>query len=127
TGRDRNGGYAEYAAIPSSSIFPIPDLLSDEEAAPLLCAGAIGYRSLLLSGVKNGESLGLLGFGASSHLILKLVKTYFQIQMYLFSPEIQMSNNFQLSWEQNGPVFSMKIHLLKYDPSLIPHLHGNPL
>ena len=61
-------------AIPSSSTFSIPEMLSDEEAAPLLCAGAIGYRSLLLSGVKNGESLGLLGFGASSHLILKLVK-----------------------------------------------------
>ena len=77
TGRDRNGGYAEYMVIPSSSAFPIPKQLSDEEAAPLLCAGAIGYRSLLLSGIKNGDSLGLLGFGASSHLILKLVNHIF--------------------------------------------------
>jgi len=77
TGRDRNGGYAEYMVIPSSSAFPIPKQLSDEEAAPLLCAGAIGYRSLLLSRIKNGDSLGLLGFGASSHLILKLVNHLF--------------------------------------------------
>jgi propanol-preferring alcohol dehydrogenase len=77
TGRDQNGGYAEFISVPSNSVFAIPELLTDEEAAPLLCAGAIGYRSLILSGVKNGDSLGLLGFGASSHLVLKLVRNIF--------------------------------------------------
>ena len=74
TGRDADGGYAEFIAVPGGSAFPIPDYLSDTSAAPLLCAGAIGYRSLRLSGIKNGDSLGLTGFGGSAHLVLKMVK-----------------------------------------------------
>jgi propanol-preferring alcohol dehydrogenase len=58
--------------VPESSIFPIPEVFSDAEAAPLLCAGAIGYRSLKLTGLSNGQSLGLTGFGASAHLVLKM-------------------------------------------------------
>ncbi|MFH2038877.1 MAG: zinc-dependent alcohol dehydrogenase family protein [Chloroflexota bacterium] len=73
TGRDAHGGYAEYMAIPSTFCFPIPDQISDLEAAPLMCAGAIGYRSLKLTGIENGQTLGLIGFGASAHLILKMV------------------------------------------------------
>lgn len=73
TGRDRNGGYAEYMIVPASYCYPIPDLISDVDAAPLLCAGAIGYRSLNLTGIKDGDTLGLIGFGASAHLVLKLV------------------------------------------------------
>jgi len=73
TGRDTHGGYAEYMIVPAAFCYPIPDLISDVEAAPLLCAGAIGYRSLNLTGIKNGETLGLIGFGASAHLVLKLV------------------------------------------------------
>jgi propanol-preferring alcohol dehydrogenase len=72
TGRDAHGGYAEYMTVPDSSIFPIPEVFSDAEAAPLLCAGAIGYRSLKLTGLRNGQSLGLTGFGASAHLVLKM-------------------------------------------------------
>jgi len=72
TGRDANGGYAEYMAVPESSIFQIPEVFTDAEAAPLLCAGAIGYRSLKLTGLRNGQSLGLTGFGASAHLVLKI-------------------------------------------------------
>jgi propanol-preferring alcohol dehydrogenase len=72
TGRDANGGYAEYMKIHENFAYPIPDFFSDAEAAPLFCAGAIGYRSLNLTQIKNGQSLGLTGFGASAHLVLKL-------------------------------------------------------
>jgi propanol-preferring alcohol dehydrogenase len=57
--------------------YPIPAFFSDAEAAPLFCAGAIGYRSLNLTGLRNGQSLGLTGFGASAHLVLKLAKHMF--------------------------------------------------
>ncbi len=73
TGRDVNGGYAELMTVPEAFAFPIPSIFSDAEAAPLLCAGAIGYRSLRLANVTNGEPLGLTGFGASGHLVLKMV------------------------------------------------------
>jgi propanol-preferring alcohol dehydrogenase len=72
TGRDANGGYAAYMVVPQESAFRIPDLFSDVEAAPLLCAGAIGYRSLKLTGLRDGQNLGLTGFGASAHLVLKM-------------------------------------------------------
>ena len=74
TGRDMNGGYAEYMTVPEGFAYPVPDGFTDSEAAPLLCAGAIGYRSLRLTGLKDGQNLGLTGFGASAHLVLKLVK-----------------------------------------------------
>jgi propanol-preferring alcohol dehydrogenase len=73
TGRDANGGYAQYMTIPEGFAYRIPDVFSDSEAAPLLCAGAIGYRSLRLTGLKDGQNLGLTGFGASGHLVLKMV------------------------------------------------------
>ena len=72
TGRDANGGYAEYTVVSEDFAYKIPDLFSDSEAAPLLCAGAIGYRSLRLTGIKDGQNLGLTGFGASAHLVLKM-------------------------------------------------------
>lgn len=74
TGRDINGGYAEYMTVSEGFAYAIPDVFSDTEAAPLLCAGAIGYRSLRLTGIRNGQSLGLTGFGASAHLVLKMVR-----------------------------------------------------
>jgi propanol-preferring alcohol dehydrogenase len=74
TGRDANGGYAEYMTVPEDFAYRIPDTFSDVEAAPLLCAGAIGYRSLKLAGLKDGQNLGLTGFGASAHLVLKMVR-----------------------------------------------------
>lgn len=74
TGRDADGGYAEYLTVPAAFAHPIPAGLSDLHAAPLLCAGAIGSRSLRLSGLANGEPLGLTGFGASAHLVLKLAR-----------------------------------------------------
>jgi propanol-preferring alcohol dehydrogenase len=72
TGRDSNGGYAEYVVVSEDFAFKIPEVFSDSEAAPLFCAGAIGYRSLRLTGIEDGQDLGLTGFGASAHLVLKM-------------------------------------------------------
>lgn len=77
TGRDVNGGYEEFMVVPENSAHAIPDIFSDSEAAPLLCAGAIGYRSVKLTGIINGQNLGLTGFGASAHLVLKMIKHKF--------------------------------------------------
>lgn len=77
TGRDVNGGYAELLTVPEAFAFPIPAIFTDSEAAPLLCAGAIGYRSFRLTNLQNGQTLGLTGFGASGHLVLKMVRHKF--------------------------------------------------
>ncbi len=74
TGRDANGGYAEYMVVPETSAHSIPEVFSDAEAAPLLCAGAIGYRSVRLSRIRDGQTMGLTGFGASGHLVLKMLR-----------------------------------------------------
>jgi propanol-preferring alcohol dehydrogenase len=86
TGRDAHGGYAERMVIEEDYAFPIPEAFSDVEAAPLLCAGAIGYRSLRLTGIEGGQSLGLTGFGASAHLVLKMVKyRYPKTEVFVFA------------------------------------------
>ena len=86
TGRDAHGGYAEFMTIHENFAYPIPDFYKDEEAAPLLCAGAVGYRSLKLTNIYDGAKLGLTGFGASAHLILKLVKyLYPNTDIYVFA------------------------------------------
>jgi propanol-preferring alcohol dehydrogenase len=86
TGRDVDGGYAEYTVVPEASAFSLPDVFTDEQAAPLLCAGAIGYRSLRLSGLRDGDALGLVGFGASGHLVLKMVRhRYPAVRIFVFS------------------------------------------
>jgi alcohol dehydrogenase, propanol-preferring len=77
TGRDIHGGYAEFMTVPELFAHPIPAGIPDEEAAPLLCAGAIGYRSLRLANLQDGQNLGLTGFGASAHLVLKMVRHRF--------------------------------------------------
>mgnify|MGYP001819936075 CR=1 FL=1 len=77
TGRDAHGGYAQYTCVSQDFAFHLPDVFTDLQAAPLLCAGAIGYRSLRLTGLQNGQSLGLTGFGASGHLVLKMVRHIF--------------------------------------------------
>ncbi len=86
TGRDANGGYAEYTKVIEDFAYKIPDVFSDSEAAPLLCAGAIGYRSLRLTGIKDGQNLGLTGFGASAHLVLKMVRhKYPKSKVFVFA------------------------------------------
>jgi len=86
TGRDIDGGYAEYMKVRADFAHPIPSSLSDSEAAPLLCAGAIGYRSLRLANIQDGQSLGLTGFGGSNHLVLKMAKhKYPNSKIFVFS------------------------------------------
>src|SRR5436853_1160391 len=72
TGYDLDGGYAEYAVADERFCFPIPESYPDEQAAPLLCAGLIGYRSLRLAG--DGERLGLYGFGAAAHIVAQVAR-----------------------------------------------------
>jgi len=74
TGYHVDGGYAEYAVVPESFAYPIPKAFTDDEVAPLLCAGIIGYRALRLSGVKPGQRLGLYGFGASAHITIQVAR-----------------------------------------------------
>lgn len=86
TGRDANGGYAEYMVIGEGYAHRIPESFSDYEAAPLLCAGSVGYRSLCLANMRNGEALGLTGFGGSGHLVLQLARhLYPDSDIYVFA------------------------------------------
>lgn len=86
TGRDINGGYAEYMTVRADFAHPIPDSITDSEAAPLLCAGAVGYRALKLCNLHDGQSLGLMGFGGSNHIVLKIAKHKFpNSQIFVFS------------------------------------------
>ena len=84
TGYTVNGGYAEYVLSDQTFTFPIPDSFPDLQAAPLLCAGVIGYRSLHLTGVKEGGRLGLYGFGGSAHVIIQ-VAVHLGLEVYVFS------------------------------------------
>ncbi len=72
TGWDEDGGYAEYASVPEAFAYPIPQDFADATAAPLLCAGIIGYRSLLRARVPPGGRLGIYGFGASAHITAQI-------------------------------------------------------
>lgn len=86
TGRDTNGGYAEFLSVSEDFAFAIPAFFSDIQAAPLLCAGAIGYRSLRLANPFDGQRLGLTGFGASAHLVLKMVRyCYPNTKVFVFA------------------------------------------
>ena len=84
TGYDVDGGFAEYLTAPAAFIYPIPEAFTAAEAAPLLCAGIIGYRSLRLSDVGPGERLGLFGFGASAHLALQVAR-HWGCEVYVFT------------------------------------------
>ena len=88
TGRDAHGGYAEYMTVPAAFTVPIPDAFTDQQAAPLLCAGAIGLRSLRLAGISNGQVLGLTGFGGSNHQVLQLARC-----LYPDSPVLVWARN----------------------------------
>jgi alcohol dehydrogenase, propanol-preferring len=74
TGYHVDGGYAEYAVVPALFAYRIPAVFTDDEAAPLLCAGIIGYRALRLSGIQPGQRLGLYGFGASAHIAIQIAR-----------------------------------------------------
>ncbi len=86
TGRDANGGYVEFMTVPQDYAYPIPDIYSDAEAAPLLCAGAVGYRALKLTKLRDGPRLGLTGFGGSAHIVLQLARHKFpNSPIYVFA------------------------------------------
>ena len=86
TGRDVNGGYAEYMVVPETFAYKIPKVFSNTQAAPLLCAGAVGYRSLMLTGLKDNQNIGLTGFGASAHIVLQLIKHKFpNVRIFVFA------------------------------------------
>lgn len=76
TGYDVDGGYAELAVARADFTYPLPDALDDAHAAPLLCAGIIGFRSLRVAGVQRGERVGLYGFGASAHLMVPVLRSW---------------------------------------------------
>lgn len=84
TGYHVDGGYAEHAVVPEDYAYPIPRIFSDQNAAPLLCAGIIGYRSYRLSGAHPGDRLGLYGFGASAHLVLQFAR-HLGCEVYVFT------------------------------------------
>ncbi len=84
TGCHVNGGYAQYTVVPEDYAYLIPQRFSDSQAAPLLCAGAIGYRDLALSGIQRGQTLGLFGFGASAHIVIQVAK-YWGGEVFVFT------------------------------------------
>ena len=84
TGCHANGGYSQYVAVSEDFAYTIPDRFSDSQAAPLLCAGAIGLRDLRLSGIKSGQTLGLFGFGASAHIVIQVAK-FWGCEIFVFS------------------------------------------
>jgi propanol-preferring alcohol dehydrogenase len=126
TGRDANGGYAEYMVVPAGYTYPIPKVFSDAQAAPHLCAGAVGYRSLRLTDLKNGQRLGLTGFGASGHLVLKMVRERFpDTDVYVFSrnpDERQFARDLGAVWAgEIGADSPKKLHaIIDTTPVWIP-------
>lgn len=102
TGRDADGGYAEFMRVPVDFLHLLPDSLSDGAAAPLLCAGAIGYRSLRLAQIEDGALLGLVGFGGSGHLVLKTALHLFpHSQVFVFSrnaEERELARSLGAAW-----------------------------
>lgn len=115
TGRDANGGYAEYTVVRQDFAYPIPEVFSDAEAAPLLCAGAVGYRSLLLCDMKDGENIGLVGFGASAHLVISAVRSkYPASRVFVFSrnrKELDFAEELGAAWTGDiGDACPEKLH-----------------
>jgi propanol-preferring alcohol dehydrogenase len=84
TGYHVDGGYAEYVKVPEKFAYSIPEIFSDQETSPLLCAGIIGYRALRLSGIKSGQRLGLYGFGASAHVAIQIA-VHWGCDVYVFT------------------------------------------
>jgi len=101
TGYDVDGGFAEYIVAPADFAYRIPEQFSNEDAAPLLCAGIIGFRALRLSDVKPGGRLGLYGFGASAHITIQVAR-HWGCEVYVFS----RSNHHRKHAEELGAVWT---------------------
>jgi propanol-preferring alcohol dehydrogenase len=88
TGYTVNGGYAEYIVAPEDFVYPLPDAFPSEQAAPLLCAGIIGFRSLRLSGIKPGGRLGFYGFGAAAHVAIQVAR-HWNVEVYACTRDVR--------------------------------------
>jgi len=84
TGMHADGGFAEHIVVPADFAYPIPSIFDDAHAAPLLCAGVVGFRSLRLSRVQPGQKLGLYGFGASAHIIIQIA-LHWECEVFVFT------------------------------------------
>ena len=91
TGCHANGGYAQATIVPEDFAYLIPERFSDAEATPLLCAGAIGYRDLILSGIRKGQTLGLFGFGASAHIVIQIAR-YWGCEVFVLTRSEEHQN-----------------------------------
>src|SRR6185295_10777561 len=117
TGYTLDGGYAEYTVADQRFCFPIPELYSDAEAAPLLCAGLIGYRSLVKAG--SGKRLGIYGFGAAAHIVAQVVK-YQQREIYGFTrPGDEKAKQFALNLGAAWVGDSNELPPVKLDAAII--------
>ena len=114
TGQDANGGYADYMCVPEDSAYKIPERFTDEEAAPLLCGGSVGYRALRLTGMKDGKILGLTGFGGSGHQVLKISKfLYPSSKVFVFArSEKSQMHALSLGADWAGDISSVPPELL---------------
>ena len=88
TGYTVDGGYAEHIVAPEDFVYPLPDAFPSEQAAPLLCAGIIGFRSLRLSGIKPGGRLGFYGFGAAAHVAIQVAR-YWNVEVYACTRDVR--------------------------------------
>jgi len=100
TGYTVDGGYSQFIVVSENFVYSIPDSFNDLEAAPLLCAGVIGYRSLKLSGVKKGQTMGIYGFGSSAHIVIQIAK-YLGYEVHVFT----RSNKHQILARSLGAVW----------------------
>jgi len=110
-GKDHDGGYAEYMVVAEDFVYPIPVKLPLQQAAPLLCAGAVGYRALCMAGLATESRLGLTGFGSSGRLVLQMAQAlYPQLPVYVFArseTERRLALDLGASWagdtDESGP------------------------
>jgi len=102
TGKDANGGYAEYMVVPQDFVYPLPKDFTDAQAGPLLCAGVIGYRTLRLAQISDGQVIGLYGFGASAHIVIQIIKYKFpNCPVFVFTKteeHAQLAKNLGAVW-----------------------------
>jgi len=130
TGRDVDGGYAEYMIAHQDYAYAIPEVFSDAEAAPLLCAGGVGYRALKLSGIRDGQNLGFTGFGGSAHIVLQLaLYLYPSLKTYVFArDEGQQAHAIELGAVWSGPTESRAPErmdaIIDTTPAWTPVLHA---
>jgi len=116
TGKDADGGYAEYMVVSQDFAHPIPAIYVDSQAAPLLCAGVIGYRAIRLSDIHNGETVGLFGFGSSAHIVIQMIRHRFpDSPIFVFTrsdAHKQLAKNLGAAWAgspgQNPPAMIKK-------------------